>query len=88
MVQRSTAHQNNPLLPRERMKVLPIACGLRSMMYYDLIIKAEDGSQPSSREQYMEAARAQKLGMGVYLAEWDLTRVKWSFRNDWLPAKV
>jgi len=46
------------------------------MIYYDLIIKAEDGNQPSSREQYMEAARAQKLVMGVHCAEWDLTCVK------------
>jgi len=45
-----------------------------SMMCYDLIIRAEDGSQPSSIEWDIEAARAQKLGMGVHLAEWDLLR--------------
>jgi hypothetical protein len=44
------------------------------MMCYDLIIRAEDGSQPSSIEWDIEAARAQKLGMGVHLAEWDLLR--------------
>lgn len=81
--QRSIGDQNNLLLSLERLKVLAIACGLRSMMYHDLIIRAEDESQPSAKEQYMRAARAQKLGMREHLAEWEQMVEQKGYPTSW-----
>jgi hypothetical protein len=81
--QRSIGDQNNLLLSRERMKVLAIACGLRSMIYHDLIIRAEDESHPSAKEQYMRAARTQKLGMREHLAEWEQMVEQKGYPTSW-----
>jgi hypothetical protein len=83
MSQRSIGDQNNLLLSLERMKVLAIGCGLRSMMYHDLIIRANDESQPSAKEQYMGAARVQKLGMREHLAEWEQMVEQKGYPTSW-----
>ena len=78
--------QNNLLLSRDRMKFLGMACGLLSKVYHDLMIKARDASTSVEHQEYLDAAREQKMQMDVHLVEWEATVDQKGYPSSWRNA--